>query len=195
MDPRVAKSHAAVMQAATDLLVEGGPDALTVDAVVARSGVAKSTVYRHWSTRDALVADVFHHCAPVLTDVDASTPFTQALRQLIDELLTIMDDPQWKRLIPALMLLKSQQGDIAELDGEMKAQQTHVIGELLERGVADGVLRPEVLDDVEVTITLLVGPILMAGLVESVPLDAALAERVIDQFLVANGVVGVTSAT
>lgn len=54
MDARVARTHAAVMQAATDLLVEGGPNAMTVDAVVARSGVAKSTVYRHWATRDDL---------------------------------------------------------------------------------------------------------------------------------------------
>ena len=47
MDARVARTHAAVMQAATDLLVEGGPNAMTVDAVVARSG--------------HLLADPFHN--------------------------------------------------------------------------------------------------------------------------------------
>ena len=56
MDPRIARTQKAVIDAATDLLVEGGPAALTMDAVVARSGVAKSTLYRHWETRDALVA-------------------------------------------------------------------------------------------------------------------------------------------
>jgi AcrR family transcriptional regulator len=195
MDPRVAKSHAAVMQAATDLLVEGGPDALTVDAVVARSGVAKSTVYRHWATRADLVDDVFHSCAPELQGVDAAATFDEALRQLVDELLAIMSDPQWRRLVPALMLLKSQQGGIAELDDEMKAQQNKVVGDVLRRGVAEGVLRPDVLEDVDLTITLLAGPVLMAGLVDSVPLDGVLAERVIDQFLRAHQAVETPATT
>jgi AcrR family transcriptional regulator len=188
MDPRVAKSHAAVMEAATDLLVEGGPDALTVDAVVARSGVAKSTVYRHWATRDDLVADVFNHCAPILAGIDDDLPFEAALRELARHVAGIMADPRWKRIAPALSLLKLQQGAIADLDGEMRQRQNDVIGDLLRRGVEEGVLQPAVLDDVERAITLFVGPIVMAGLVESVPLDAAFADQVVDQFLIAHRV-------
>ncbi len=183
MDPRVAKSHAAVMEAATDLLVEGGPDALTVDAVVARSGVAKSTVYRHWATRDDLVSDVVTHCAPVLEGIDPDQPFEQALRELAHHVAGIMADPRWKRIAPALVLLKSQLGAIAALDGEMKHRQNEIIGDLLRRGVDEGVLRPAVLEDLERTITLFVGPIVMAGLVDSVPLDGAFADDVVDQFL------------
>src|SRR5690606_191899 len=48
LDARVARSRATVLRTATDLLVEGGPSAVTIDAIVARSGVAKSTIYRHW---------------------------------------------------------------------------------------------------------------------------------------------------
>lgn len=51
MSTRVERTHTAVMEAATALLLEGGPTAITIDGVVARSGVAKSTVYRHWTTR------------------------------------------------------------------------------------------------------------------------------------------------
>ena len=187
MDPRVAKSHAAVMQAATDLLVEGGPDALTVDAVVARSGVAKSTVYRHWRTRDDLVADVFSHCAPLLEAVDDEAPFEAALGAVAAQLTATMADPRWKKLVPALVLLKSQVGAIADLEGEMHHRQTEVIGDLMARGVKEGVLRPEVLDDVERTITLFVGPIVMAGLVDSVELDRRFADEVVAQFLRAHG--------
>ena len=93
------------MQAATDLLVEGGPNAMTVDAVVARSGVAKSTVYRHWATRDDLVNDVFHHCAPLLDLPADDEPFEQALRTLACSLVDMLSDPSWKRLMPAIMLL------------------------------------------------------------------------------------------
>ena len=65
VDARVARSRAAVVRAATDLLVEGGPSAVTIDAIVARSGVAKSTIYRHWASRDDVLLDVMESCAPV----------------------------------------------------------------------------------------------------------------------------------
>jgi TetR/AcrR family transcriptional regulator, regulator of autoinduction and epiphytic fitness len=46
-DPRVERSRTAVLDAAAGLLLEGGVPALTVEAVVERSGVARSTIYRH----------------------------------------------------------------------------------------------------------------------------------------------------
>ena len=64
LDARVARSRAAVLRAATDLLVEGGPSAVTIDAIVVRSGVAKSTIYRHWASRDDVLLDVMESCAP-----------------------------------------------------------------------------------------------------------------------------------
>lgn len=58
-DPRVVRSRAKVMRAAVDVLREQGPAALTVDEVIRRSGVARMTVYRHWSSRDDLLRDAF----------------------------------------------------------------------------------------------------------------------------------------
>lgn len=182
------------MQAATDLLVEGGPNAMTVDAVVARSGVAKSTVYRHWATRDDLVNDVFHHCAPLLDLPADDEPFEQALRTLAYSLVDMLSDPSWKRLMPSIMLLKAEMGTMAELDSEMKAQQFDVMVSVLRRGIDEGALQAGVLDDVDVTVTLMAGPLLMAGLTDTVPLTREFADRVVDHFLAANRV-GVPSTT
>ncbi len=183
MDARIAKTHRAVMTAAGDLLMEQGPDGLTVDAVVARSGVAKSTVYRHWATRDELVAAVFADCAPDLQIPDESLPFEDALRALAESFLEMLNDEHWRRLLPALFLLKFQMGQIAELDGEMKEQQQQVISAVLRRGVDEGRLSPEVLDDLGTTIALLVGPFVMATLTDLVTLDETFTERVVAQFL------------
>jgi AcrR family transcriptional regulator len=188
MDARVARTHAAVMQAATDLLVEGGPNAMTVDAVVARSGVAKSTVYRHWATRDDLVNDVFHHCAPLLDLPDEHESFEQALRNLAYSLVAMLGDPSWKRLMPAMMLLKAEMGTMAELEDDMKKQQFDVMVSVLQRGIDQGFLPADVLDDVNETITLFAGPLLMAGLTETVPLTKEFADRTVDHFLAANRV-------
>lgn len=186
MDARVARTHAAVMTAATELLVEGGPGALTVDAVVARSGVAKSTVYRHWATRDDLVADVFHACAPELAMPGEDVPFEDALRSIAHSLVEMLDDPRWKRLLPALLLLKAELEPMAELEHDLRAQQHDVINAVLRKGVSEGRLRTTALDDVDEAVTLLAGPILMAGLVDTTPLTRDLADRAVDQFLAAN---------
>jgi len=186
MDARVEKTQRAVMAAAADLLMEQGPDGLTVDAVVARSGVAKSTVYRHWATRDELVAAVFANCAPEIDEPDPSLPFEAALRSLCYSFVDVLTDEHWRRFLPALMLLKSQMGEIAALEHDMHRQQSNVIDLVLRRGVDEGELRPDVLDDLETTITLLVGPVLMASLIDSVTIDRAFSDRVVSQFLAAH---------
>ena len=46
-----------VLASTVEALVEGGVERLTIDAVAARSGVAKTTIYRHWPSKAALVID------------------------------------------------------------------------------------------------------------------------------------------
>ena len=48
--------RSAVLTATLELMVETGYDGLSVDAVAARAGVHKTTVYRRWPTKAALVA-------------------------------------------------------------------------------------------------------------------------------------------
>jgi AcrR family transcriptional regulator len=44
--PRSEEARRAIMKAARELLAEGGPGALTMEAVASRAGVGKPTVYR-----------------------------------------------------------------------------------------------------------------------------------------------------
>ena len=55
-DARIERTRATVLSAAAQLLAQRGPAAFTVEAVVERSGVALTTVYRHWPSRSELLA-------------------------------------------------------------------------------------------------------------------------------------------
>jgi AcrR family transcriptional regulator len=57
--PRSARVHEAVLAATEELLAEGGLPAATVDAIAARSGVSKATIYKHWPSRTAVAAKAF----------------------------------------------------------------------------------------------------------------------------------------
>ena len=55
---RSEKSRMAIVEATRELLLERGFDGLSIEAVAARAGVGKQTIYRWWPSRPALVADV-----------------------------------------------------------------------------------------------------------------------------------------
>lgn len=64
------------------------------------------------------------------------------LRTLAWSLVDMLSDPSWKRLMPAIrVLLKAEMGTMAELDQDLKEQQFEVMVSV-QRGVAEGYLRP-----------------------------------------------------
>ena len=63
-DPRPARSRARLLEAATALLRSGGPSAVTIDAVIRASSVARATLYRHYPSGNDLLAAAFHALIP-----------------------------------------------------------------------------------------------------------------------------------
>lgn len=59
--PRSAAAEESILRATLDLLAERGPDATTINAVAARSGVARATIYLRWPGRDALITAALRH--------------------------------------------------------------------------------------------------------------------------------------
>jgi AcrR family transcriptional regulator len=57
--PRSKDADRAILAAAGALLAEGGFGALSIEEVAARSGVAKTTIYRRWPSRGTLALDAF----------------------------------------------------------------------------------------------------------------------------------------
>jgi AcrR family transcriptional regulator len=59
-----------VLKAASSLVDRLSYDAVTIDAVARASGVSKSTLYRHWPSRQVLVLEAFTYKTNLLTKVD-----------------------------------------------------------------------------------------------------------------------------
>jgi AcrR family transcriptional regulator len=139
-DPRIARSRQKLLDAATALLVEGGPAAVTVDAVSERSGVAKSTLYRHWPSRTDLLVGVMRAHLPVLEAPDLSVGFAPALAALLARVADTFADPEWASILPALIALQQHQPELTELFEEDRRAHMSVLDEVLRVGVSEGVL-------------------------------------------------------
>src|SRR5262245_27283926 len=96
-DPRVERSRKAILETTRQLLAEGSARALTVEAVAARSGVAKTTIYRRWRDKWELALDaVMIDMVPRFLDavrfdkpVDATTTRDE-LRTYIDTVIDVL---------------------------------------------------------------------------------------------------------
>jgi AcrR family transcriptional regulator len=181
LDGRVARSRARLLAAATELLIAGGPRGVTVDAVAERSGVAKSTLYRHWTSVNQLLVDVMRANVPPPTPVDLDGGFEAALRSWIGRVVVTLSAPDWARILPMLLELRTTSPEVAELlDGDLDAKLATVVS-ILDLGAAEGRL-PAHLDPRLVTQTL-IGPLVLASLSGDEDRMAELADYVTDRFL------------
>ena len=180
-DPRVERSRRAVLDASIALFLEGGANALTVEAVSERSGVAKTTIYRHWDNRDALVIDAVRGCIPVVEHPDAELPFEEALRQAVRSLAAGLSDDRVRAALPHLIAAAAEMWDLgADYREVVEKQYAGLIG-VLERGVAEGSL-PEDTDVLEAKHQIF-GPIFVTALSPDDPLGDDEADRVVELFL------------
>src|SRR5579859_5921183 len=55
--PRSVRSHAAILDATLHMLAEQGIRGSSIEAIAARAGVGKMTIYRRWPSKEALILE------------------------------------------------------------------------------------------------------------------------------------------
>jgi AcrR family transcriptional regulator len=82
--PRSEKTRLAILEAAADLLVEGGFSAITIESIAARAGVSKVTIYKWWPSRGSVAIDAyFHRFRQTLTFPDTGNVAEDLLAQML----------------------------------------------------------------------------------------------------------------
>lgn len=99
--PRSERAQAAVLLAVVDLLDEVGYQHLTVEAVAARAGVGRTTVYRWWPTKPALVIEALAATTP-RAEIGLTGDSRRDLRAVVDRLARTECGPTMAETLPAL---------------------------------------------------------------------------------------------
>jgi AcrR family transcriptional regulator len=178
--PRSEKAREAILRAAGDLLLEQGPDAVSMDAVAARAGVSKATIYRWWPTKEALTLDALYH------EWDAVRPHSRETNSLRGDLISLLR--AWVRLISerpygrvvAALLAKAQSD---EAFGELyrahllEPRRRHA-GEIFQRAVERGEIPADT--KIDVAVDLLYGPFYHRLLQGHAPLNERFMRSIVD---------------
>jgi AcrR family transcriptional regulator len=101
-DPRVERSRAVVRRAAVEVLAAGGWRSFSIDAVAARAGVARSTIYRHWPDKISLLIDALESHSDQPPPRSDTTP-RQRVVELVEHLASAMVDAERSPIVPALV--------------------------------------------------------------------------------------------
>ncbi|MER7419307.1 TetR/AcrR family transcriptional regulator [Micromonospora peucetia] len=175
--PRGAEAiHAAVL----DLLAADGYATLTVEGVARRSGVNKTTLYRWWPSKPALVAATFRHAIAR----DLPVPDTGTLRGDLTALLRsktafFADGPG--RLAADVLAHTGADAELARLADELLGQHRTHVAEVTGRARARGELTGPV--DDTLLADLLLGPVWLRAVVTHRPLPPADADALVDTLL------------
>ena len=180
VDPRIERSRRVVLDATIALLIEGGYGAATIEAVAARSGVAKSTIYRHWPGRLELVNDAFHELKPP-APAPTEGPVADQVVALLEHLALALSDSTWSSCLPALIDAAERYPEARELHSQLCGGGRQVLVDLLVEGVRRGELPADL--DAEVMAGALAGPIFLRRLLFYEPVDPAEVRHLVDQVL------------
>ncbi|ORV81524.1 TetR family transcriptional regulator [Mycobacterium interjectum] len=111
---RSEKSRTAIVTATRELLLERGFDGLTIEAVAARAGVGKQTIYRWWPSRPALVADVMLEDADkILASVDHTDDVAADLVRWVGKLVTSLTTARGMAMLRILTVAGMEHEDTA----------------------------------------------------------------------------------
>lgn len=181
VDPRVRRSREAVLAASVALFVAGGPRAVTVDAVSEASGVAKTTIYRHWHDRAHLLADTYRACLPVVAAPDARLDPEAQLRDVVRSLVRGMSVAPTRPALPHLIATPLDPVESRALPANVMDQTFASLVAAIENAASSDVI-PKRTDIMEAKHQI-VGFIIMSAIDPRCAMDDALADRITALFI------------
>ena len=171
-----------VLQASRELLAEGGVHGLTIDGVAARSGVAKTTIYRHWRSKEDLALAVLLEMTEQVVEVPELGDTRAELVALVRGAIEILETTLMGRVMKGLISDLATDPTLTRAFRErVVALRLKEIRHLIARGASRGDLRPDA--DAELLHDLLFGAIYHRLLLSGRTLDEAYAEKVVDSIL------------
>ena len=168
-DPRIERSQAVIRRAALIELSEVGYGSFTIEAVAGRAGVGKSTIYRHWAGKPALVIDALERLneQPRPESDDASPP--ERVERLVRHFAEVSVDPVVSGCLVALIDAAERDPELRRLHHRYSAQRRQTLVTAIADGVAAGDFASQT--DPELASLALIGAVVYRRVMTDDPID------------------------
>ena len=170
-----------ILKAAVEELADVGYGRVTIESIAARAGVGKSTIYRHWPDKLALIADAFETFHEQMVPDLGDLPVRDAVALLLRHVAEVVLDSTFSRCIPALIEGAERDQRVREFHHRYSAERRQALIDLIARGIQDGELRSSI--DPELATTTLLGAIFYRRLMTGQPFNPDHAAELVDLVL------------
>jgi AcrR family transcriptional regulator len=175
---RSSEARARALAAATHVVRELGVPGFTVDEVARRSGVAKTTIYRHWSSGNALLLEAVD-CA---IEAHLPTPNTGSLQGDLEKFVSIMlpnaGDADNTRMICGLLYAAAGDPDLHAAMRAFVREQHTPLRTMVQLAQARGEVSPQL--DLDLAVDMIEGPMLYRFLLRREDVDEHTVAQMID---------------
>lgn len=155
--------------ASQTLVAECGIDGFTMDRVAKRSGVAKTTLYRHWNSSNELLMHAIDCQVEKIPGPDTGS-LRGDLTELMTLMATIVDQEGNRQLMLEVLGEAARNAEFAAVHRAMMVERHAPIREIVARAIA----RKEIPDiDLAMACTLVEGPFISRVILKSDPIDPA----------------------
>jgi TetR/AcrR family transcriptional regulator, regulator of autoinduction and epiphytic fitness len=182
-DPRVGHSRRVICRAALEEFANVGYAGFRMEAVAARAGVGRSTVYRHWPDKAALIADALEtlNVQPNPARELVGGTARQQVALLLNHLARALTDSPVSACIPALVHATENDAGVRDFFHRYSAQRRQRLTDTIAAGLADGQFPATT--DPEAASVALSGALFYRRLMTSDALDAEFISSLIDTVL------------
>jgi TetR/AcrR family transcriptional regulator, regulator of autoinduction and epiphytic fitness len=181
IDPRIERSQQLILKAALDELGDAGYGAFTIESVAARAGVGKSTIYRHWPDKLALIADAFltfhEQQGP---DLGSGNP-RDRVERIVRHVAEVVAGSTFSACIPALIDGAERDGNLRKFHHRFQTEARRPLIDIIAEGVVAGDFAKTI--DPELAACALLGTIFFRRLMTSTPFERERARELVDTVL------------
>jgi AcrR family transcriptional regulator len=180
VDGRVRRSRDRVLTTAFELLSESGVGGFSLDEVARRSGVAKTTIYRHWPSREALVID-----AASRISAEQEVPDTGSLEGDVTAILAnlghLLGTARWSSVVPSIVDVAERDPEFAGVHGKIQRGHAAPLREVIERAAARGLISAAA--DPSGMISALIGPLYYRRWFSREPIDDQFVKMIVSNVI------------
>ncbi len=185
--PRSAAADSSILDATLQLIASEGLTALSVEAVAARAGVGKSTIYRRWPNKEAMVGDALatiNDELPVVPELGSGVSTRDLLVAYLEQIRCKSGETLSGRILTQLISHGDRHPELFKLFYEKvldpRRERYRVV---LRAAVASGELRPDL--DVNLTATALAAPMIYLHMMATAmgPTQPGTSEAIVDLVL------------
>jgi AcrR family transcriptional regulator len=178
--PPSSAARTKMLKAALELVLEHGVNAFSIDEVARRSGVAKTTIYRHFATKNELIVASLDGAIPI-----PAIPDTGSLRgdllEFLSTVLPIFKDRTVTRLFFDIYAAAARDPELRKLQQSMMRGRALPTLTIFQRGQARGEISPNF--DYPTAMEIMEGPFIIRSMFRPEALTDATLESLVERIL------------